>query len=75
MEHCYILKQSELKKRRIELGVTTERMAKVLDIPETRLKFYEDREVGLSRVTYKLAEEISWFFHCEVSDIAYYEWG
>lgn len=74
MERRYILKTSELKKRRIKLGVTKERMAKVLDIPETRLEIYEDREFAPSYVTYEQAEEISWFLHCKVSDIAY-EWG
>lgn len=74
MKWRYILKPSELKRRRIELGVTIERMAKVLDIPEIQLKSYEDRELKGSYVTYERAEEISWFLHCKVSDIAY-EWG
>lgn len=73
MEWRYIVKPIELKRRRIELDVTTERMAKVLNISEYHVKNFE--KVGLcTRVTYELAEEISWFLHCEVSDIAH-EWG
>lgn len=71
MERRYVLKRSELKRRRIELRVTTERMAKVLDISEIQLKIYENREFERSYVTYEQAEEISWFLHCEVSEIAY----
>ena len=74
MEWRYIVKSIELKRRRIELGVTTERMAKVLNIPEIQIKSYENRELKGAFVTYERAEEISWFLHCEVNDIAY-EWG
>ena len=72
MEWRYIARPKEMKKRRIELGFTIERMAKVLNISEIHIKSFE--KVGLRmRVTYELAEEISWFLHCEVSDITY-EW-
>ncbi len=72
MEWRYIARPKEMEKRRIELGFTIERMAKVLNISENHIKNFE--KVGLrTRVTYELAEEISWFLHCEVSDIAY-EW-
>ena len=74
MEWRYIVKPIELKRRRIELGVTTERMAKVLNIPEYRIISYENRERVCTRISYELAEEMSWFLHCEVSDITY-EWG
>lgn len=73
MEWRYIVKPIELKRRRIELGVTTERMAKVLNIPEHQIISYENRECACTRITYELVEEISWFLHCEVIDIAY-EW-
>ncbi len=72
MEWRYIVRPREMKKRRIKLGFTIERMAKVLNMSEYQIKNFE--KVGLrTRVTYELAEEISWFLHCEVSDIAY-EW-
>ena len=66
------VRSKELKRRRIEMGVTTERMAEVLNVSEHHIKNFE--KVGLRRrVTYELAEEMSWFLRCEVSDIAY-EW-
>ena len=66
------VRSKELKRRRIEMGVTTERMAEVLNVSEHHIKNFE--KVGLrTRVTYELAEEMSWFLRCEVSDIAY-EW-
>lgn len=70
MERLFVTNSKEMKKRRIELELTIERMSKVLNIPECRIKNFE--EVGIyTRVTYELAEEISWFLHCEVSDIVY----
>lgn len=61
----------ELRRRRIEMGVTTERMAEVLNIPEYQIINYENREYVSARISYELIEEMSWFLHCEVSDIAY----
>lgn len=74
MEWRYIVKPIELKRRRIELDVTTERMAEVLNIPEYRIISYENKEYVCTHISYELVEEMSWFLHCEVSDIAY-EWG
>lgn len=71
MELRYILKSTELKRRRVESGIAVERMAKVLDIPEIMIKTYEDSEPNGACVTYERVEEMSWFLHCEVSDIAY----
>ena len=73
MEWRYIVRSKELRRRRIEMGVTTERMAEVLNIPEYRIISYENRERVCARISYELAEEMSWLLHCEVSDIAY-EW-
>lgn len=74
MEWRYIVRSKELRRRRIEMGVTAERMAEVLNIPEHQIISYENRERVCTRISYELAEEMSWFLHCEVSDIAY-EWG
>lgn len=74
MEWRYIVRSKELRRRRIEMGVTAERMAEVLNIPEHQIISYENRERVCTRISYELVEEISWFLHCEVSDIAY-EWG
>ncbi|EMF0585154.1 helix-turn-helix transcriptional regulator [Enterococcus faecium] len=74
MEWRYIVRSKELRRRRIEMGVTTERMAEVLNIPEYRIISYENKEYACARISYELIEEMSWFLHCEVSDIAY-EWG
>lgn len=71
MEWRYIVRSKELRRRRIEMGVTTERMAEVLNIPEYRIINYENRERVCARISYELIEEMSWFLHCEVSDIAY----
>ena len=74
MEWSYIVRSKELRRRRIEMGVTAERMAEVLNIPEHQIISYENKERVCTRISYELAEEMSWFLHCEVSDIAY-EWG
>lgn len=74
MEWRYIVRSKELRRRRIEMGVTTERMAEVLNIPEYRIISYENKEYVCTHISYELVEEMSWFLHCEVSDIAY-EWG
>lgn len=74
MEWRYIVRSKELRRRRIEMGVTAERMAEVLNIPEYQIISYENRERVCVRISYELAEEMSWFLHCEVSEIAY-EWG
>lgn len=67
MAKQYVTKGKEIKRRRLGLGVTTKRVAEVLDIPEYFVKSYEKRDI----ISYETAEEISWFLHCEVSDIAY----
>ncbi|HFD6922305.1 TPA: hypothetical protein ACF3PP_000114 [Enterococcus faecium] len=74
MEWRYIVRSKELRRRRIEMGVTAERMAEVLNIPEYQIISYENREHVCARISCELVEEMSWFLHCEVSDIAY-EWG
>lgn len=71
MEWRYIVRSKELRRRRIEMGVTTERMAEVLNIPEYQIINYENRERVCARISHELIEEMSWFLHCEVSDIAY----
>lgn len=71
MEWRYIVRSKELRRRRIEMGVTTERMAEVLNIPEYQIINYENGERVCARISYELIEEMSWFLHCEVSDIAY----
>lgn len=71
MEWRYIVRSKELRRRRIKMGVTTERMAEVLNVPEYRIVSYENRERVFELISYELAEEMSWFLHCEVSDIAY----
>lgn len=71
MEWRYIVRSKELRRRRIEMGVTTERMAEVLNVPEYRIVSYESGKRIYELITYELAEEMSWFLHCEVSDIAY----
>ncbi|EOM66601.1 helix-turn-helix domain-containing protein [Enterococcus faecium] len=71
MEWRYIVRSKELRRRRIEMGVTTERMAEVLNIPEYQIINYENGERVCARISYELIEEMSWFLRCEVSDIAY----
>lgn len=71
MEWRYIVRSKELRRRRIEMGVTTERMAEVLNVPEYRIVSYENGGWAFELISYELAEEMSWFLHCEVSDIAY----
>lgn len=61
----------ELRRRRIEMGVTTERMAEVLNIPEYQIMDCENKGYAFTCISYELIEEMSWFLHCEVSDIAY----
>lgn len=67
------VRAKELRRRRIEMGVTTERMAEVLNVSEYRIVSHENGECVFESISYELAEEMSWFLHCEVSDIAY-EW-
>lgn len=71
MERRCIVRTTELRRRRIKMGVTTERMAEVLNIPECQIINYENKEHVFARISYELAEEMSWFLHCEVSEIAY----
>ncbi len=42
MEWRYIVRSKELRRRRIEMGVTTERVAEVLNVPEYRIVSYEN---------------------------------
>ncbi|ELA53524.1 hypothetical protein OGA_03045 [Enterococcus faecium EnGen0012] len=57
----------EIKRRRIELGFTKERMAAVLDSSLTSVDLWEKGTIVKS----DRAQEISWFLHCKVSEIAY----
>ncbi|MDV4829852.1 hypothetical protein NNG48_07055 [Enterococcus faecium] len=67
MAQLYMTKGKEIKRRRFEMNVTAVRMAEVLEVPVSFIRGYEKGDV----LTYEIVEEISWFLHCEVSDIAY----
>ncbi|PQC93478.1 hypothetical protein CUN38_04880 [Enterococcus faecium] len=57
----------EIKKRRIKMGITLERMSDVLNLLYKETVEYEKG----TPITFEKAEELSWFLHCEVSDIAH----
>lgn len=62
-------KGKEIKKRRLKMGVTLERMSDVLSLYYNEAYEYEKG----TEISFEKAEELSWFLHCEVSDVAYCE--